>query len=291
MNLLNEYQERIKTLLPAGWEIKATSSEIILTGNDECYQLHENKINAPVSRENDDEKKKRFMAFGSRIRPLIVYSYSPVRTGREFIKLIEANRALDTQLTALQETLNAQKIKRSFKGDYLPADEREAKIIEDFESKKKELLARKKPYPDYIAGSYEVRKLSAAGTESEFISIYPPAVAEETAKVIADIDAALPKFVATYLELKDRKDKPVALPGTVSSIMYQHVIANPQGYPRTVQIDFDQSQTIGYGAFEMPKSGQHMFIGKAIEVEWKSGKLAKGESFSEHHIIIDKITD
>lgn len=104
---------------------------------------------------------------------------------------------------------------------------------------------------------------------------------------------------ATAAAIKDAGDlanyvgRTVTVKGVVSGIMWQHIVAYPEGYNFETYLDIGKGQTVVYSKVKIDCKGALKVTGKVIQVAGepdKPGEATKlGDSkYGEYHIVADK---
>ena len=130
------YLQQLKTQLPAGWLMKIDYELLQIVARQDCYILFENKINAPLSRETELQRRERFEKYGEKTHASFTYRLLKKRSKELFLNDITYNHELLEQIRKLEEQASGTGVKKTFKGDFLPATDEETESARSFSKRK-----------------------------------------------------------------------------------------------------------------------------------------------------------
>jgi len=180
--------KKIQSSLPANWNMSEKNGELIIERNDFVWVLFENKINAPVSRETEQDRIERIKKFGKKTKAQFVFKYEPKWSDKKIQQIKDENDSIYKQIKELPEKHNITYLYNkdlSRKGGevYIGTNQEEEKRIEDYKKEKDELEQKIKKLPDCFTSKYSLFLISKVGNEDEFYTVYPQKVSEDMYKI------------------------------------------------------------------------------------------------------------
>jgi hypothetical protein len=170
--------KKLKTAVPAGWAITNKRQQLIIERKEPVWILTENKINAPLKSETNNEKISRIKKYGHLSKSKLIFRVENNWPPAKIIKEKQKNQSIRNEISGLLKKYNIAHLLNknlSVKGrEYFnQASPEEEKRIQDYQKKKAELEKKIISLPDYQLGKYSLFLISQNGQEDEFHTIYP----------------------------------------------------------------------------------------------------------------------
>lgn len=137
--------------LSSPWKYQDDGEKIVIQYQKPVWVLSENKINAPVNDESQQEKDERIKKYGQKVTLHIYLTYEKRWTQEEIEQTKRQNQRVYDDLTMLAENLHLTQ--RDFKtGEFVVKTAQEAESLKTFEKEKSTRLQYVKKIPDYHVG-------------------------------------------------------------------------------------------------------------------------------------------
>jgi hypothetical protein len=167
--------------LPAHWAIIADDTSFTLRSSDTVWVLDENRINAPM--EKKEIQQERIKKFGKRVFPEIYIRYEAKWTPEQIQMAKITNAAIDGEVRGLPAKFHISLLYDStastkFMTVYTPTNEKERKLIEQYQAERERQLQGKVVLPDFHSEKYSlfITKITGAGDEMHLVFPDQPSV-------------------------------------------------------------------------------------------------------------------
>lgn len=197
-----EQDENLNLILgkiPDGWSVEWQSDTLIFKRQGDVYSLYENKINAPVSYETDEEFGERVKAHGSKLEAKVIVKLYPRWTLEKFAEANTHNNRIISKVLELQNDYDILRLRKESphsKAGYffVPETGDDEDRIRDYQIIRLELERDLIDIPDHHSDHYSFYIISANSVATEFITIHPRSVSGETYIILGLFDKHLEKY-------------------------------------------------------------------------------------------------
>lgn len=188
-----EQDENLNLILekiPDGWSVEWQSDTLIFKRQGDVYSLYENKINAPVSYETDEEFGERVKAHGSKIEAKVIVKLYHRWTPEKFAEANTHNNRIISKVLELQNDYDILRLRKESphsKAGYffVPETGDDEDRVRLFQIKKRELERELINIPDYHSEKFSYFISEIQGAEDEYVSISPQAASYEVYEILS----------------------------------------------------------------------------------------------------------
>ncbi len=171
--------KKLQSSLPANWSLLVEGEDsLIVRRKGTVWVLFENRINAPMNLESEEERAKRIQTHGKETACELAFRCEP-KWNPEKIRQAEAqNQAIAEQLGKLQEKhdvarLLDQRLSRKRDEFFRPTTPEEVKRVEAYIKEQGELKAKAVRLPEFSSEKHALFLESKSGCEDDFQVVHP----------------------------------------------------------------------------------------------------------------------
>lgn len=180
--------KNLKTIIPENWETTIINRKITIKRKEAVWILFENKINAPMNMETEEEWVDRIKNSGKKTLSQLVYLIQEKWSDDKADDVKDKNSAIEKQIIELpikhkiSHLLNKFS-SRKFETFYSATTEEDKTRIENYHYEKKKLKTEFIKYPDFHFGRYSFFLIEKTGATDDFHTVYPRTASVEMMRI------------------------------------------------------------------------------------------------------------
>jgi hypothetical protein len=187
---------KLSQSLPAGWAVSSDESHVMIQRSEPVWIMCENRINAPVSRQTEEERIAQIKEIGVQTYPKFVFRLEKKWTSEEMITALKKNRQIQEEMNQLPEQYGIANLLDKFlssKGEpaYIANSAEETARIEKYNIEKARLGKEWVEIPGYTSQKYSLFLERLEGDADELSTAYPD-VTNEIGGIKEDLATSCP---------------------------------------------------------------------------------------------------